>query len=136
MRTTSAYLLVLLLIFPLGCRNAADEPSESVRKMRTCKRFMEDSAAVMLTLRKGMNGFELEALENDRRLGLPACLLKHPDLPGRCMDLSSRESIRNSVDLATSLCISWPDKLVDCLTRQDQDSRACQKALESFRGKD
>lgn len=136
MRSKSAYLIMLFLLVPAGCRNATDEPSGQVRKLRTCRRYIEDSAAVMLTLRKGMNDFEIEALEKDRRLGLPACLRRHPDLPAKCMDFSSRESIQNSVELATTLCVSWPDKLVDCLKNQDLDSPGCQQALESYRGKD
>jgi len=136
MRVTSAYLLLLFLLIPGGCRDAADEPSKSVRKLRTCRRYIEDSTAVVLTLKKGMNDYELEALKEDRRLGLPACLRKHPDLPGRCMDLSSRDSIQKSIELATTLCVSWPDELIDCLKNQDLDSPGCQKSLESFREKD
>ena len=136
MKVSSAYLVVLLLLVPAGCRENPDEPSESVRKLRTCRRLIEDSTAVVLTLKKGMNAHELEMLEKERSRGLQACLLKHPDFPGRCIDLTSRESIQKSMELATTLCMSWPDVLVDCLRRQDQESPGCQKALEAFRGKD
>ena len=133
-------MLVRLFILPVlitlfGCSDRPGQSSEPVRKMQTCRRFIEDSTAVVLTLKKGMNDFELESLEKDRKLGLPACLKKHPDLPGRCLDLSSRESVEKSMELAITLCVSWPDRLVECLRRQDQDSPACQKALEAFRGK-
>jgi hypothetical protein len=103
--------------------------------MQTCRRYIEDSTAVVLTLKKGMNDFELESLEKDRKLGLPACLQKHPDLPGRCLDLSSREAVEKSMELAVTLCVSWPDRLVECLRRQDQDSPVCRRALEAFREK-
>jgi hypothetical protein len=128
--------ILALLIAVAGCSDQPEKLSEPVRKMKTCRRLIEDSTAVVLTLRKGMNDYEIEMLEKDHARGLQACLKKHPDLPGRCMDLSSRESIRNSMDLATTMCVSWPDKLVDCLKRQDHDSPGCQKALEAFRGKD
>lgn len=128
---------ILALAVALGsCSDNKDKPSEPVRKMKTCRRLIEDSTAVVLTLKKGMNDYELEVLEEERGQGLHACLRNHPDLPGRCMDLTSRESIQNSMDLAVTLCVSWPDELVDCLKRQDQDSPACRKALEAFRGKD
>jgi hypothetical protein len=135
MKVVSAHLILLFLLFPAGCRENPNEPSESVRKLRTCRRFIEDSTAVVLTLKKGMNGYELEMLEKDRSQGLQACLLKHPDFPGRCVDPTSRESIQRSMELAITFCMSWPDVLVDCMRRQDLDSPACQKALESFRGK-
>jgi hypothetical protein len=129
------FWILALLVTLIGCSDKNDEPSEPVRKMKTCRRLIEDSTAVVLTLKKGMNDYELEVLEEERGRGLSACLRKHPDLPGRCMDLTSRESIQNSMDLAVTLCVSWPDKLVDCLRRQDHDSPACKKALEAFRGK-
>jgi hypothetical protein len=128
--------ILTLLITLIGCSDRPGKPSEPVRKMQTCRRFVEDSTAVVLTLKKGMNDFELESLEKDRRLGLHACLKKHPDLPGRCLDLSSRESVEKSMELAVTLCVSWPDRLVECLSRQDLDSPACQSALEAFRGRD
>jgi hypothetical protein len=125
-----------LLVALFCCSDRPQKPSEPVRKMKICRRLIEDSTAVVLTLKKGMNDYELEMLREDLAHGLQACLKKHPDLPGRCMDLSSRESIRNSMDRAVALCLSWPDELVDCLKRQDQDSPACARALEAFRGKD
>ena len=73
--------------------------------------------------------------KEDRSRGLQACLIKHPDFPGRCMDFTSRESIQKSMELAITFCMSWPDVLVDCMSRQDLDGPACQEALEAFRGK-
>jgi hypothetical protein len=131
---TRLWIMALAVVLA-GCSERPEKPSEPVRKMRICRRLIEYSTAVVLTLKKGMNDYELEMLQKDHAHGLQACLKKHPDLPGRCMDLTSRESIQNSMDLATTLCVSWPDELVDCLKRQDHDSPACQKALEAFRGK-
>jgi hypothetical protein len=132
---TRLWILVLLVAVS-GCSDKNDKPSEPVRKMKTCRRLIEDSTAVVLTLKKGMNDYELEILQKERSQGLQACLLQHPDLPGRCMDLTSRESIQHSMDLATTFCMSWSDELVDCLKRQDLDSPGCRQALEAFRGKD
>jgi hypothetical protein len=122
--------------FGAGCSDQQEKLSEPVRKLHSCRRLIEDSTAVVLTLKKGMNDYELELLQKERSPGLQACLLQHPDLPGRCMDLTSRESIKRSMEVAITFCMTWPDELVDCLKRQDQDSPGCRQALEAFRGKD
>lgn len=126
--------ILLSLFFLTGCRDQPAEPSQPVRKLKICRRLVEDSAAVVLTLKKGMNNYELEVLDKERSLGLQACLRRHPDLPGRCLDLTSRKSIQGSMELATTFCMAWPDDLVDCLHKQDLDSPGCRRALEAFRG--
>jgi hypothetical protein len=133
MNTARLYWILLFLLIPIGCRDKNEAPSEAVIKMRSCRRLMENSAAVVLVLRKGMNDFQLEELERKRSVGFQACMRQNPDLPGVCMDLTNRQTIRASVEMAATFCMSWSQKLIECVKKQDVNSPGCQKALQAYR---
>jgi hypothetical protein len=130
---------ILLFLFSLaccpapGCKNEPDAPSETVLRMKTCRRLMEDSAAVVLTLWKGMNEHERELIETERDLGLEKCLRRHPDLPGRCLDFSDPQSLKRSVEVATALCMNWPEELFTCIQKRDFYGPGCRSAVDAFR---
>ncbi len=129
------WTLVCLVLLG-GCPEEPQAPSEAVLRMKTCRRLMEDSSVVTLTLWKGLNEYERELIETERSLGLEKCLRRHPDVPGRCLDISDRESLRRSVELATTLCVNWPDELIACLRARDFYGPTCRRIIDEFRKPD